>query len=167
MIAKHDDLIRQFINDPLYDIRKDGTIWSRKAPTGKVYKDPSLWRRIDYVRDNCVSIKYQYTNLMVNRIMFQKYLGELDASQVISFKDHNQFNVIPNNLFMCTRAESNYRAFNGGGRKPVIGNKKLNRTKVETIRRLYAEGHLQIDLAKMFDVAKSTICEVVNHKTWR
>lgn len=167
MIAKHDDKIRQLIKDPLYDIRSDGSIWSRKAPTGQVYVDKNKWRRIDFIKNGYMMIKYNYTDLQVHRIMYQKFKGNLDSNKCIYHKDYDFTNNDPNNLGMGTKAEINQRAFTVGKRAPVIGNKKLSFELACRIREDYQIcGNSLKNLAKKYGVAKTTISDVVNYKTW-
>jgi hypothetical protein len=44
---------------------------------------------------------------------------------------------------------------------------KLNVSKVREIRRLVASGQTQVEVAKKFDVEKSTIHQIVHHLRWR
>lgn len=48
------------------------------------------------------------------------------------------------------------------------GRAKLTRHDVKQIRRLYAIGeHTQIELGEMFGTARTTICDIVHHRSWK
>ena len=43
---------------------------------------------------------------------------------------------------------------------------KINYTKAKEIRKLYAEGINQYQIAKRFDISRSCVCHVLNNNTW-
>lgn len=104
--AKNDYLVEELINDERYQVRTDGTIW-RKA------KD--VWRQTGKAKTNKNDkiynhLKYRGFNLVVHRIVYRKFNGQLDASLVINHKDGNSLNNNAVNLEQATHQENSYHA---------------------------------------------------------
>ena len=72
--------------------------------------------------------------------------------------------VNPNHLFLGTDLD-NMRDMSA---KERTHNTKLTGDKIKKIRHMYSTGnYTQRGLGKIFGVACSRICDIVNHKTWR
>ncbi len=103
--ALHDDLIRTFLQDPLYDVRPDGTIWTLKTKNGRGVKED--WHEAGrYDRDGYVQISYQQKRLLAHRIVYQRYNGSLQADLVVDHKNEVRDDNRPDNLQLAT-AKSN------------------------------------------------------------
>ena len=168
IVSKNDYLIKQLVVDPLYDIREDGTVWSRVAQTGKIYVDPNRWRRIDHydTKKNIVRLKYKKVTLAVHRVIYQKFKGELDPYKCIIHLNNIERDLRPENLCMVTRSKVNQIRFLNN--PPVIGHKKLTYEIAAKIRwERTCEGTNFVQLAKKYGVSKTTISDIINYKIWK
>ena len=102
--AKHDHLIEQFIDDDNYKILEDGRIYS--------FVNPKFTKLIGRVHDStnketnskCYKkIKYKGKELKVNRIIYRKFNGILDANKVIDHIDGDSLNDHYSNLRQTTQ----------------------------------------------------------------
>lgn len=59
LVSTNDKYIEELINDPLYDIRADGTIWTLRDTSGWV---KSVWRQLKLKQKqaNYLSFHYNY-----------------------------------------------------------------------------------------------------------
>lgn len=108
LVAFNDEIIQNFLKDPLYQILPNGTILSRVARTGKVFLDPNKWREIGNINGSgYVEICYKYRKLGVHRVVYAKY-GEkqLDMYLVIHHKDSNPLNNDISNLDLVTQKDN-------------------------------------------------------------
>jgi hypothetical protein len=88
--AKNDRLIEQFLADPAFDVRPDGTIWAGAERLGRLDKE------------NYVEIYYRGRRLKAHRIVYRKFKGELDPKMVVDHADRNTSNNHPDNLELVT-----------------------------------------------------------------
>lgn len=100
-IAKNDDLIKELLLDPGYQVRKDGTVW-RLAER--------VWRQTGLAKTNkngkqYYHLKYKGKNLLVSRIVAMKYFGKLDPTKVIHHIRGSLTNA-PRNLEECTQRQN-------------------------------------------------------------
>ncbi len=82
-------------------------------------------------------------------------MGERSAGLMID-RINNDGNYSPGNCRWTDKTTSNRN------RRST----KLSVEKANEIRRLYLGGHLQYQIAKMFNVARRSIYKVINNKTW-
>jgi len=163
----NDFAIKVLCEDPNYDIRPDGKIYTLIERTGKRstknnWRDkPQTLNLYGYVR-----IKYDYRDLFLHRIIAQKFIGNIDGLQV-NHIDGNRANNHKNNLELVTASQNMLHSFRVLKRKPVIGYKKLDQKTANFIRELLEKGHSVEELAKQFGVGKSTISEIKNNKIWQ
>jgi hypothetical protein len=105
--AVNDDLIRQLLEDPLYEVRPDGTILTLKTVTGKVSAN-SVWRKAGrYESNGYVQISYAGKRLLAHRIVYQKFKGGLKCDLVVDHGNGIRDDNRPENLSLVT-AKSNH-----------------------------------------------------------
>ena len=90
--AKFDNLILEIIKDDWYDIRSDGTIWTCVPPSGPRGEYQYPWRKINRIHNGYEVIRYKNCYLKVHRIIYQKFIGDLDPTLVINHIDCNRSN---------------------------------------------------------------------------
>lgn len=95
---KNDLLIEEIVNSPLFDIKEDGSIQTKISLSGRVgdyWRDipPKLGKNLKQPR-----MKFRRTSLMVSRIIYRKFVGELDYNLAIKHKDKNKLNNSFDNL---------------------------------------------------------------------
>ena len=104
--ATNDVLIEELVNDPKYHVRFDGTVWRkwgddwRQTGTARTRKGNRIYHHL----------KYKGKNLVVHRIVYRTFIGQLDASLVINHKNGDGLNNAPYNLEMATHQENSYHA---------------------------------------------------------
>lgn len=100
--AKHDYLIREFLQDARYEVREDGTIWTRIPLNGRGLSE--TWRKSGkYSGEGYIQIRYQGIYLQAHRIVYQKYVGNLQADLIVDHKDSKRDNNSPDNLRLSTQ----------------------------------------------------------------
>lgn len=102
---KHQDkLIDQLISDPNYIIFLSGKVWSKRAKKfiGRFHENSHVRGADKYYH----KISYKKKELAVHRIVFRKYIGELNPGLVIDHIDGNSLNNHKNNLRQITQKEN-------------------------------------------------------------
>lgn len=111
-------------------------------------------------------------------IMQQKVGRRLDFNEVVHHKDENKLNNDESNLVIIPRSEHSRlhakervygQDFKDKMRRinlEIMVNSKLCESDVKTIKQLLKEGVRQANIARMFNVAKNTICDIANNRTW-
>ena len=84
--SKNDNLISEFIQDPLTKVERDGKIYYRERSVGR--KD----------KEGYIEVYYRRKRLKAHRIVYAKYLGELDKEMVVDHKDTDTGNNAVSNL---------------------------------------------------------------------
>lgn len=92
--SKNDKLITELLNDELYEVKKCGTILFDGEPKGR--KD----------KEGYVEIYYQGKRLKAHRIVYAKFLGELDREMVVDHQDRDTSNNAVGNLRLCTQKKN-------------------------------------------------------------
>jgi hypothetical protein len=69
-------------------------------------------------------------------------------------------------LIAQTGKRSTKGVWRKAGKKPVIGNKKINLTIARLIRELSKRGHSYKMIMKEYALSKSTISYIINNKIW-
>lgn len=106
--AKNDHLIAQLIADELYDVRQDGTVWTRKSLRGQVSRDGS-WRKAGRLdKEGYTEIAYRGARLKLHRIIFAKFNGQLQEDLVVDHIDTDTSNNRPDNLLLCTQKRNSW-----------------------------------------------------------
>lgn len=165
---KNDKIIQELLSDPIYDVRPDGTIWTRKAKTGRIFVDPGRWREmISINKDGYAVIKYNGQQLRRCRIIWAKYGDSaLDAELTINHISGKKEDDRPENLEQVTQADNNLHMYRTLKRTATKGNAKITQEIAEKIRMDRDLGYTYRGLVEKYGVSKSTISYVVNKKTW-
>lgn len=168
LIAKNDYLIEEIIKDPLYEIREDGTIYSRVAKTGKVFVDPKKWREVGRFKKDKWVIKYHYKELIISRVIYRKFAGPLAPDLVIFHLDNNIDNNHVDNLALGSKSVNNKNIYKEGNRIPHIGNRRITFELARCVREDYATGNFRyVDLMEKYGLtSKSTISYIIKGKIW-
>ena len=102
--------------------------------------------------------------MLRSRIVMEKHLGRyLNSNEVVHHKDENSMNDKISNLELHTFSSHRKIHFCGANNP----NAKLNNAKVRTIRKLWRAGYKQIELARMFNIHKSNVNNIIKERTWR
>ncbi len=112
---------RCVIENPDYDIRADGTVWTRISKNGLGLMPDGQWRRADTKVDRdgyrIVSVrlrdatrehtrKYRRREVKAHRIVYAKFKGELDCERVVNHIDRDRQNNKPGNLEQITQLQN-------------------------------------------------------------
>jgi len=106
---------------------------------------------------------------LVHRLVAEAFLPRSPGNNEVNHKNGDKADNRVENLEWVTSSENRKHAIEtlGTGLGSANGNSKLTDRKVHQIRKLYATGkHTLAELAKMFDVALSTIGRVVRGDSW-
>lgn len=105
--AKYDHLIREFLQDERYQVREDGTIWTRVPLNGRGLQE--AWRPCGKKSgEGYVQIRYKGVYLQAHRVVFEKHVGKLHSDLIVDHKDTNRTNNHPENLKMVTQSTNQY-----------------------------------------------------------
>jgi hypothetical protein len=140
-------LIKELILDVRYKIEKDGNIYR--------IKNNKLILIGCYNHSGYKRIKYKNKSLSVHRIIYQKFIGELDSSLVINHKNSVTDDNRIENLEQVTSKDN------------VLYGKstKIDEYKIKEIRDLYIKGEVSNDyLSKKYSLSSSHISSIVMNK---
>ena len=105
--AVNDVFIEELINDPYYRVYKNGSVWSCRPTSGPIGKIKHPWRRIDKLTDQGYkTAKYRGKELRVHRIVYRKYVGNLNPELEINHIDFNRVNNTVKNLELVTNKDN-------------------------------------------------------------
>lgn len=146
--------INTILEDPLVDVRIDGTMWRQYKGTGE-------WREVGKSvmkrGDGYYVLKYKDETIYVHRVIFAKFCGDLKEGLVIDHIDGNTFNNKPENLMQVSLAANKRKG------KRV----SLSQEKALEIREAYDRGEFQLDIANRFDISSTHVSQIVNNRLWR
>jgi len=115
-----------------------------------------------------------YKRFRVHELMLLHFVGPKPFPKAVCrHLDGNPTNSLPYNIAWGTMSENSCDSIKHGTRYQPNNNgtknglSKLNDNKVKEIRKLYSEGISQKELSIRFNVGITTICSVVNYKTWK
>lgn len=165
---KNDIHIRELCKNKDYEIYEDGKILTLIQKTGK-RSARGEWRELihDVLPDSYHRVRYNYVYLTVHRIVYQKFIGELDFTKQINHKDGNRLNNHYSNLELVTQSENGLHSFRVLKRKPVYGNCKINFEVAEEIRIQRALGFSYKFISEKFNISKTSIADVLMCRTWK
>ncbi len=98
--AYNDCLIIELLADSRYEVRPDGTVWRisggnlRQTGKAKTNKKGKLYHHL----------MYRGRMLLVHRIVFRKFNGQLRTDLVVNHIDGNGLNNLPANLELVTQS---------------------------------------------------------------
>lgn len=109
--------------------------------------------------------------MMAHHLVMFNFVGPMYPTFTINHKDANPLNNSVYNLEYVTQRENCYHALKMGLCSTVgvtHHDAKLDRTKVDEIIHLfYTTNITHRELAKIYNVTKSTITSVINGRTWK
>ena len=166
VLASLDEVIKKFLLDKNYEVREDGTIWTTLHKNGKGYGE---LRRIDRLdnRGYYHIVRYYDRYLLCHRIIYARYVGELKEELQINHKNGVKTDNRPENLELVTSGENQEHKYRVLKSPAIKGNKKIDQQIAEQIRKESANGIPYSELARKFNLSKSSIRYIVKAKTWK
>ena len=165
--AKNDNTIYQVLNDPNYKVESSGKVYTRIARTGKLMRNEK-WREVSHQDEKgYLQINYGRKRIYIHRLIYAKYVGELNNELVINHKNGIKSDNRPENLELITVKENNIHRFRVLKSKPVLGNAKITKDIAEEIRKEHCKGKSYSILAKEYGLCKGSISAIVNNKIWK
>lgn len=158
-------IILMLIDDPNYRISQTGEITTLITRTGK-RSVHDVWRVCGFKKNGYVCMRYRGVPLQVGRVVYQKYLGDLEDDLVVLHVDGNTENNDINNLKLVTQGEANLHRFRVLKHPPVIGNSVLNWGAVRHIREMKAAGKTYSYIRGIYPISKGHVSQIVNNKIW-
>lgn len=115
-----------------------------------------------------------HKRMRVHRYSYEHFIGEIPEDYCVCHKCDNPSCVNPEHLFLGTNKENSLdREKKGRSARNLIGipmkllpNSKLTKEDVLRIRELIKEGTKQIDIAKMYNIHRSTVLHIKKRFTW-
>lgn len=110
---------------------------------------------------------------LAHRVAYQMYVGEIPEGICVCHHCDNPCCVNPNHLFLGTQAdnvqdcENKGRDVHRGSPGEKHGMAKLTEEQVRPIRKMWADGARNVDLAKRFGVSCATISRIVHYQHWK
>jgi hypothetical protein len=177
-LSKNDHLIEsEILDDHNYDVRPDGTIWTRWSRNGAGLIPKGQWRKIGssdtdgYVQVNltmAASRRGEYRNkkkIFAHRIVFLKYVGPLNDRLVINHKNGIKSDNRPENLEQITSYENTMHSIKVLKNYP-LHNFKLSYEIAQEIRELKKQGMIHKEIMYRYGISKSTVSYIINNKIW-
>ena len=108
----------------------------------------------------------------VHTLVLNAYDGPKPDDYVCRHLNGNPLDNRPENLRWGTVQENTQDSIRHGTAACLRHGERANGTKlrledIHTIRRMYAEGHLQKEIAGVFSISQHHVSDIVNRKTWR
>lgn len=163
---KNDYLILELLDSGLYIPAPNGVIYTRVAKTGKIFVDRTRIREAGYVKQNRYIITYKRKDLSGPRIIYKHFIGDLDPELMVYHKDGNVLNNKPSNLALGTMKDVNSIIVQKPDYNP-IRHYKITYEIAKAIREDHKCGHPYSSLMTKYGLAKTTIADIINNRTWK
>lgn len=130
----------------------------------------ACWSYCGYVSDRGYGV-FGYTSggrsvrVRAHRLAWELSRGEIPDGLSVLHRCDNPRCVNPSHLFLGSQKDNMHDAVRKG-RKRAWGLQKLNAEQVHEIRRRCRRGERQRDVGRAFGVARNTVSQIVNRKTW-
>lgn len=109
--------------------------------------------------------------LSAHRLAYALFYGEDPAGKFVCHRCDNPPCVNPEHLFLGTSAENTADRVAKGRSGSSKGSRhlaaKLNEDVVREIRTLFAHGLSNQEIGRMFNVNRTTVCDIKTGRTWR
>lgn len=149
-----------------YAISNKGRVWSKKRDK---FLTPSV-NSSDYKK-----VVLNGKNLYVHRLVAQAFCPNPNNLEEVNHIDGNKWNNNYTNLEWVDKSENAKHAFKIGLRtisgytryKVSQSSHRFTSDEIEEIKQLYYDGMSKQEIAKKFNCYSSTVCNILNNKTYR
>lgn len=174
-----DYIIDLLLQDSVYDVKNDGTIWASLPLSGpanpkKVYPFRQMDRlngRGRFIVTYRMQNQHIFDNyyLLSHRIVYRKFKGLLKPNLQINHIDGNPKNNHPDNLEQITSSENVKHAIltNLIPKGENSSSSILTENEVIHIKKLLTEGMSDIKIAKLYNVHRTTIYNIRMNRSWK
>lgn len=147
--------------------------WSKVRKTGTCWR----WIGAQVKEDGYGAFRFNGRNVVAHRVSWILHFGEIPRGLWVLHRCDTPCCIRPDHLFLGTRSD-NMRDMARKGRgnwttKPYTvprgernGNSKLTKAQVHDIRKRYAQGIRQVEIAKDFGVTQAAVSLIVRGETW-
>lgn len=171
-MTKSNEVIARAVVSDLYDIREDGTVYTRVSKQGHVTE---VWRRSDRIdkRSSRYKVKIFDTTVEVSRLIYWKFNGPIPEGMAVDHINEIRTDNRLDNLQLLTRTENSAKTNKKNPKllsmttKDHVCNARFTEEDIREIRRLRAEKKTQSEIARLFGTTKGHISEICNRKTWK
>lgn len=171
----HEETIYQLVRDGILEIDGAGRIWRTAVRSGNRWKpgtarmNPCQRRRAENKPGGYLQIRAMLNgkryHAMAHRLVWRHLHGPIPVGLTINHKNGKKADNRPDNLELATSSEQMRHAYRTGLKdqhgetNPAA---KLTDAEVETIRSVYAQGHVtQAAIAEEYGVSHQTISKTV------
>jgi len=158
-LAQKDAVIDQMLRDPDVKIKEDGTVWikrTRRPPAGGAEVDKQGFRNCVLRNGKRHVVYYKGYMLSVSRIVYRKFLGELDVDHEVIHIDKDSLNNSPHNLKL---------AMESGGAGQSL--RRFSDIEVMGIRERKARGESLSSIAASVGASSIVVSKIVRGDTYK
>ena len=150
--------IQQLLREGNYIVNRDGTVYSKISKRNVGYTAENGYRFLTFNKND---------KIQIHRLVYAVY-GEqpLNDTLVINHKNGIKTDNRIENLEQVTEQYNLQHTYRVLKYPAVKGNKKITQEIADKIRELHNSGVPYSKLGKQFNLTKSSISYIVNHKTW-
>ncbi len=164
------EIWKEINNYPGYFISSYGNVLSPGRYNKIILRHPAVFK--SGYRFASLRNKNGKKQIKVSRLVAIHFINNKENKKEVNHKDGNKVNDCVSNLEWTTRSENQKHAFKNGLQKPKVGEKsnfsKLKECDVLKILKLLNEKKLyQREIAKLFNVARTTISSIKNGYNWK
>lgn len=142
-----------------------------KKINGRILKTQHYPNGYQYV---CLSVNSICRNILIHRLVAEHFVDNPFNKPEVNHKDLNKNNNVYSNLEWCTHSENHKHLYNSGKiNKHFVSNEGvdngrslLSEEHVIEIANLLKNGQRRIEIARLFNVSKSTIDKIAIGKNW-
>lgn len=155
---------------PDYFVCENGNLWSKKKWRGSQFRKmkPAL-SKFGYLYTT-IRVNSQRKQIRIHQIVCESFHGKKPSwAECVRHLDGNKNNNVPSNLAWGTNIENHAdRKTHGTGTEGIKnGQALLSNHDVIELKKAYASGETQSDLAKRFNVSQSTVSKIVCGRRWK
>ena len=160
------EVFKDVLNHENYSISNKGRVWSKRRDK---FLKPSV-NSSDYKK-----VVLDGKNLYVHRLVAEVFCDNKNQYNEVNHIDGNKWNNNYNNLEWVTKSENSQHAFDIGLRT-ISGytrykvSKSMHRftdDEIDEIKQMYLDGMSKQEIADKLNCYSSTICNIINGKTYR